>query len=187
MIRHTPPDPDAPRVMLLAAVLYADEASLEAGLRRLETAFAPLAWRGPAHAFDLTDYYAEEMGRGLQRVLVAFRGLVPPGFLVEAKWRAAGVEDALRRGGRRRVNVDVGYLDEFKLVLASFKGRGNKLYLARGVWADMTLTYGRGRFEPLPWSFPDFRDGRYDADLRAIRERYKAALRAGAAREGGGR
>jgi hypothetical protein len=74
--------------------------------------------------------------------------------------------------------VDVGYLDLFKLVLASFKGRGNKLYLERGVWADLTLTYERGAFQSLPWSFPDFRSGRYEEDLRRIRERFRTQLRA---------
>jgi Domain of unknown function (DUF4416) len=166
-----------PRVKPFAALLYADAAALEQALDSLAGAVSPLDWRGPAHPFDLTDYYAAEMGAGLQRVLVAFTRLVPPAWLVAAKHAASGVEDALRSGGRRRVNVDVGYLDLGKVVLASWKARATKLYLERGVWADLTLTYAAGRFEPLPWTFPDFRDGRYDADLHAIRTRYKAQLR----------
>ncbi len=48
------------------------------------------------------------------------------------------------------------------------------------MWADLTLTYAKGRFLAFPWTFPDFRGGRYDADLLAMRERYKARLRQGA-------
>ena len=63
-------------------------------------------------------------------------------------------------------------------MLASFKGRGNKLYLDEGVWADMILVYEQGRFQPLPWSFPDFRAGAYDEDLSRIRGILKAQGRA---------
>ncbi len=172
----TPASPD-PLVKAFAAVLYADAAALEEALPRLAAAFSPLEQRGAPHPFDQTDYYAVEMGAGLQRVLVSFARLEPPGWLVEAKRAAIVIEDALRVAGRRRVNVDVGYLDLGKVVLASSKGRPSKLYLAHGIWADLTLTYAQGRYQPLPWSFPDFRSGRYDAELLALRTRYKAQLR----------
>jgi hypothetical protein len=63
------------------------------------------------------------------------------------------------------------------VTLASFKGRGNKIYLERDVWLDIQLTFERGRLHPLPWTFPDFRAGRYDADLLRIRARYREQAR----------
>jgi len=166
-----------PLVKPFAALLYREPAVLEDALARLAAAFSPVEQRGAAHPFDRTDYYAAEMGGGLQRVLLGFARLEPPGWLVPAKHAAAAVEDALRVDGRRRVNVDVGYVDLGKVVLASSKGRPTKLYLERGVWADLTLTFADGAWHPLPWSFPDFRDGRYHPELLALRERYKAQLR----------
>ena len=121
-----------PLVKPFAAVLYREPAALEAALERLAAAFSPVERRGPPHAFDQTDYYAAEMGDGLQRLLASFARLEAPGWLVAAKHRATAVEDALRSGGRRRVNVDVGYLDLGKVVLASWKGRGSKLYRSAG-------------------------------------------------------
>jgi hypothetical protein len=172
------PEPRAePLVQPFAALLYRDAAALEAALARLAAAFSPVEPRGPAHPFDQTDYYAAEMGPGLQRVLVGFVRLEPAGWLVPAKQAAVACEDALRFEGRRVVNIDVGYVDLGKVVLASGKGRPTKLYLAQGVWADLTLAFAEGRWHPLPWSFPDFRTGRYDAELLALRERYKARLR----------
>jgi Domain of unknown function (DUF4416) len=169
-----------PRVKGFAALLYGADDALLSALERLAQALGPLEPPGAAHPFDVTDYYAAEMGKPLRRVLVPMARLVAPGWLVDAKHAAVAVEDGLRVDGRRRVNLDVGYLDLGKVVLASGKGRPSKLYLERGVWADLTLAYAGGRFQPLPWTFPDFRAGRYDAELHALRERYKAQLREGA-------
>ncbi|MEE8436570.1 MAG: DUF4416 family protein [bacterium] len=186
-----------PLAKYFAAVLYREEEALRQAIARLESAFSPVDHLGAAHPFDQTDYYRTEMGGGLRRALVSFAALASPAGLAEAKHAAAAVEDALRNpAGNRTVNVDVGYLDLFKVVLASFKARGQKIYLGQGVWADLTLTYRGGRFHPFPWTFPDFggddsggddsggddsggdaSGGRYDADLLAIRERYKQQMR----------
>ncbi|MCH7476845.1 MAG: DUF4416 family protein [SAR324 cluster bacterium] len=170
-------DEAAPSVKLFAAILYRDLEWLEQGLERLQGRFGPLDFRGPARRFDFTEFYAAEMGSDLSRCLVGFARLTEPPFLVEAKWQARTIETELAGERGRRVNIDVGYLDLFKVVLASFKGRGNKLYLGREVWADITLTYGKGKFQPLPWSFPDFKAGAYDDDLLELRRIFKAALK----------
>ncbi len=170
-------DRQGPRVKLLAAILFREPAALAESLTRLAAAFSPPDFQGPPHPFTQTDYYRAEMGSGLSRCLVGFSRLVTPQSLPAAKHASAEVEKALTKGGGRSANIDVGYLDLFKVVLASFKARGNKLYLERGVWADMTLYFERGRFHPLPWSFPDFREGAYDDDLHQIRELYKGQLR----------
>ena len=164
-------------VQPIAALLYKETKQLDLAIEALTTALmAQVDFLGSPHPFDQTDYYAQEMGDGLQRVLVSFSPLVEPTFLVEARWKAHAVENQLAKAGNRTINVDMGYLDLFKLVLASFKPRGNKIYLDQGVWADMTLIFEKGRFQPLPWSFPDFKSGVFDKDLLDIRSRYKALL-----------
>ncbi|MDH4247631.1 MAG: DUF4416 family protein [Deltaproteobacteria bacterium] len=171
--RSEPP----PRVQPLAALIYREPSALEAALERLAGQWGPVALAGAAEPFDRTDYYEPEMGAGLMRVLAVFERLQSPEWLIPAKLGAAEIETDLAIQGRRTVNIDVGYLDLFKLVLASFKGRGNKVYLDQGVWADITLIYRQGRFEPLPWSFPDFASGRYETGLKRIREGYRLRLR----------
>lgn len=164
-------------VKLYVAVLFADNARLAQALEALEARFGPLDVRGAPVPFDHTDYYAPEMGSGLRRMIAGFAELVPPPFIVAAKWAARDMEAALSAGGRRRVNLDVGFLDAFKVTLASFKERGNKIYLDRDVWLDIQLTFERGKLHPLPWTFPDFRAGRYDADLLRIRAIYREQSR----------
>jgi hypothetical protein len=85
-------------------------------------------------------------------------------------------KSALENG--RLVNLDVGYLDLNKIVLASFKGAGQKIYLGGGAWADMTARYRGGRYQPFEWTFPDFRNGRYDEEFKTIRKILREQLAA---------
>lgn len=175
---HTPSEALSKRVL---AVIARGPRPPEALWPDLERAFGNLDFKGDFHAFATTDYYRAEFGEGLIRGFVSFRGLTDPDALPVFKREAAALEAAWSKGGRRSVNLDAGYLDPDKLVLASFKRGPCKLYLRDGVYADLLLRYANGRFEPLPWAFPDFQDGRYHKDLLAIREKLKSEMRKGRA------
>jgi hypothetical protein len=172
-------------VKLLVAALWADERALRSARDSLQEAWGTIDFEGADHPFDVTDYYQAEMGSNLRRRLLSFARLVPPPFLVQAKLEAVEIEDRLRSrrdrsaGGPsgRAVNLDAGYLDNHKLVLASLKRAGQKIYLDRGVHADIIVRYAHGRFKPFEWTFPDFRDGRYDQELLEIRRLYMEELR----------
>jgi len=162
----------------LAAILH--PRGFDAGgllLPALEERFGRVDFRGEAHPFSMTDYYAPEMGPDLDRTIVSFEPLGTPDGLVRAKLLAAEIEARFAVDGNRRVNVDVGYVDFFKVVLASFKEGPQKIYLGEGVYADPVLMFHEGRFKPFEWSFPDFRAGTYMEDLRAIRAIYRQARR----------
>lgn len=171
-----PPQPVDP-VKLLIAVLWSDADSLATALVRLQHFWGEIDFTGPDRLFDVTDYYAEEMGVTLHRRLAAFAELFPSEQIRHAKLDCIEIERELsvRRG--RRVNLDVGYLDHSKIVLASVKFAGQKIHLGDGIYADMIARYGHGRYQPFDWTFPDFRDGRYDEELAAIRRTYMQQLR----------
>lgn len=164
-------------VKLLAAILRSPCCPIEDVQQILIRAWGEIDYAGPDRPFDMTDYYEAEMGPGLQRRLVSFAVLAPPESIVAAKHACNEIEDRLASAGGRTVNLDIGYLDHNKIVLASFKGAGQKIYLGEGVWADMAARYKNGKYLPFEWTFPDFRDGRYDEELSKIRRIYLNRLR----------
>jgi hypothetical protein len=164
-------------VKLFVAVLWAEHVSIREAVERLIARWGKIDFSGLDHPFDSTDYYQSEMGERLRRRLVSFQELVPPDCLISAKHICNEIEDLLSEEGNRTLNLDIGYLDHNKVVLASFKSAGQKIYLSNGVWADMVARYRGGKYVPFEWTFPDFRDGRYDQELNQIRHRYLDQLR----------
>ena len=157
--------------------MWRDPQVRDDGLHRLRDAWGPTDYEGTDRPFDVTDYYSREMGSGLQRRIIAFRDTICPSRLATAKRKCNQIEDDLADNGRRRINLDVGTLDLGKIVLASYKDGGRKIYLQDGVYADCVALYQKGRFEYLPWTFPDISDGRYEGDFIAIRLLYRRQLR----------
>jgi hypothetical protein len=161
-------------VKVIAAVLYKERDPVDKALEILSRSWGRVDYESPALPFDVTDYYHREMGSPLSRLIVSFENLLSPSALAEIKRDAMQVEKALLNpGGGRSVNLDSGYMDYDKVVLASVKPGPYKVYVRDDIWADMTLHYEKGAFRPFPWTFADFRDGRYDKSFLRIREIFK--------------
>jgi hypothetical protein len=168
---------EADPVKLFVAVLWADNEALQRAVSMMEEYWGEVDFAGPDHVFNSTDYYEPEMGSNLNRRLISFLQLFPPDHLSRAKHISNDIEDKLSEGNGRPVNLDAGYLDHNKIVLASFKGAGQKIYLGNCVWADFIARYRSGRYQPFDWTFPDFKDGRYDLELSKIRNIYRKQIR----------
>ncbi|MBI3925078.1 MAG: DUF4416 family protein [Armatimonadetes bacterium] len=145
----------------------------------LEERFGAIALRSPPYRFDLSPYYAREMGPELHRYWYSFEQLFSPELVPESRRFTGQAEERFSREGRRRVNLDPGYLDHGKLVLASWKQAPDKIYLGTGVWAHVCLRFRSGRFEAPDHSFPDFRDGRYAPFFTQARGLYRRLLARG--------
>ena len=166
-------EPKEPQpVKLLLGVLYAAEEDLCWAKGRLEEEFGPIDYVSIPSPFLITNYYEKEMGPDLKRVFFSFLHLVDPGTLASIKLRTNRLEEERLQNGKRRVNLDPGYMDFFKIVLASGKFGGQKIYLGQGICADLALYYDRG-WKPYDWGFPDFRQGGYNQIFTTIRGIYK--------------
>jgi len=128
--------------------------------------------------FDHTTYYAAEMGAGLLRQIVTFEKLVDPAYLPDIKIATNALETRWLAAGRRRVNLDPGYVSLAKLVLATTKDHGHRLYLRDGIYAEVTLRFRDGHFHPWEWTYPDYASPTYLALFDAIRAHYLQQLRA---------
>ena len=170
---------EAEQVKYLCAILVPDGIDPEEELYpSLEEIFGKMDFRGALHPFRVSDYYEDEMGPNLSRLIVSFGRLDSPTSLVRLKHATTALEGDFAREGSRTINIDPGYMDYFKVVLASFKQGPQKIYLGEGVYADPVMLYQHGAFTYLPWTFPDFKSGIYDRDLTAIRRIYRDARRA---------
>ena len=168
---------DIESVKLVAAILYREPKAYLQAKQLMEKTFSKIDHEGTFFDFEDSDYYEKEMGAGLKKGLISFEKRVNPAALVEIKHQAHALENQLSIENNRSVNIDVGYLDLFKLVLASFKGRSNKIYMGRRIWADMILYFEKGQYQSFVWTFPDFKRGLYDKDLKEIRNRLKLQVK----------
>lgn len=160
--------------MLFIAILAPDPLLAEAETA-LGAAFGSFDLRSRTFPFSFTDYYQAEMGPHLYRRFVASRTLIPQETLPEIKHRTIWIEKqfSLSEEGRyrRRVNLDPGYLTPAKIVLASTKDYAHRIYLGKGIFGDLHLKYEQGAYQPLPWTYPDYRTQdalTFFADLRQI-------------------
>jgi hypothetical protein len=152
-----PPSP----VLLLIAASSRHEAALVWGLREAEAEFGPAAAVSDAFDFTETNYYDAEMGVGLKKQFWVFANPVDPGRLAAIK-RQTNFCEAEYAGLKthtepRPLNLDPGYLTLAKLVLASTKDHAHRIYLADGIYAEVTLSYRRGGWQPFDWTYPDYR------------------------------
>lgn len=166
-------------VKVVAAVLFEERGGhWDETCRAMAEAWGEIDLFGEAIPFTFTDYYAPEMGDSLVRQFVGFGRLVEADSLARLKHEANAIEERSLVAGKRTVNIDVGYVDYHKLILASTKEGPHRVYVGGGIWADITLLYRKGEFHPLPWTFLDFTTGAYTAFLLEARNRYRAQIRA---------
>jgi hypothetical protein len=102
---------------------------------------------------------------------------VRPQDIVEIKWKTNDLENKESQGGKRKINIDPGYVALERLVLTTGKNYTHRIYLSRGIYADLTLIFQRGGFSPLAWTYKDYGDPEIIDYFNEIRERYKKQIR----------
>jgi len=169
-----PSIPEPARVIV--SVLAADRQALSAAKSLLVRELGPLDEEIGPLAFNYTSYYNGEMGQGIMRWLWCFADLVDREALVGIKGLTNTVEQAYTVEGKRRFNLDPGLMTLGNFVLATGKNNAHRIYLGKGIFADLTLVFRAGTYRPLEWTYPDYADRELIAILNRLRESYKCRL-----------
>ena len=167
----------AEAVKLITSLFSGDAGLLDGTIRALSAKYGQADFVSALVPFDYTSYYSKEFGGSLMRRFVSFEKLVRPESLPDIKRWTNDLEKSLSEEGRRRVNIDPGYLAKAHLILATAKGYTHRPYLRDGVYADLTLIYQDKGFRTLPWTYPDYASAEVIGMLGRIRERYIVQLK----------
>lgn len=147
--------------------------------------FGAIELVSPIWPFEMTTYYRDEIGPDILRQFAAFEGVFAMDELAAVKLTTNAMELRLSReffddAERRRINIDPGYVQLNALALASTKPQAHRIYLGRGIYAEVTLLYERGGWRSNPRTYRDYASDQYHAFLTQVRERVKKYMREGA-------
>ncbi len=160
-------------VKLIFSVLYSREEDFAPLLSTADARYGPVDFVSERLAFEFTDYYEPEMGKGLGRRMIGFGPLIAPDRLVSVKiWANEHEGQNVNDRGGRKINIDPGYLAASKFILATGKDYSHRIYIGEGVWGDLTLMFKKGGFAPLPWTYPDYGSEPLLGILNQLRKKY---------------
>ena len=157
-----------PKVKRIAGILYPDESYLSWSVDMLAKIWGIPELISDPVPFDKTSYY-DDISPNLTRIFLCFPGLVNAGGLADWKHEAINIE-AMSRQPVRAVNIDPGYIDGARLILASTIDHTHRIYLRDGIFAEVTMRYRFKKWAAFDYTFPDFASGAYDEFLLAARK-----------------
>jgi len=166
-----------PPVKLIIGFIFKEESILNEAKAILVRRFGKIDFESQTLPFVHTNYYEKEFGKDLKRKFTSFTKLVLPYDLPKIKIITNKIESNLSSGSSRLINIDPGYLELAKLILASTKDYKHRIYLKRGIYAEVTLFYQDKTFQSWQWTYPDYRTPEYIAIFNRIRQIYAQQIK----------
>jgi hypothetical protein len=159
-------------VCLILALTYQKLEEAEQALDLFTEQVGNIAMASEPFQFNHTRYYEDEMGSQLFKLFYAFEKLIDPMDIVRIKLFSNQIEEKFSDQGKRRVNLDPGYLEAAKLILATSKNFSHRIYLGSGIYGDVQLFWRNGRFQMNPWTYPDYQEQQTLLFLTRLRDHY---------------
>jgi len=167
-------------VKLFIGVLVSHAKVLPEVEERLIAAYGPIDHKSPVIPFDFTDYYEAEMGDIIDRAFFSFERLIEADQLPEIKRQTNQLETdmaPMMAGMKRPVNLDPGYIELAKVLLASTKNFYHRIYLGGGIFAEVTMHFKNNTYQFFPWTYPDYQSKDYQEFFIRVRQLYRSQLR----------
>jgi len=162
-----------PKVKLVAGIITNNDTVYEKTKKILIRYFGNTDFESAAFDFNYTKYYEEEMGKGLKRRFLGFKKLIPPERIAKIKVMTNKIEKRFSVKGKRQINIDPGYVNLSKLVLATTKDYKHRIYLGKGIFGEITLFFTNDTFQGWDCTYPDYRAQDYINTFNAIRGLYQ--------------
>lgn len=160
-------------VKLIIGFIFNDENALIKAKSRLKKYFGRIDFESITLPFTHSDYYDKEFGKNLKRQFISFQKLINAERLADIKIISNKIEENLASNHcLRKINIDPGYLDMAKLILATTKDFVHRIYLKKGIFSEITLFYRDKSFSPWEWTYPDYRTNEYLSIFNQIRNIY---------------
>lgn len=170
--------PEKPiQAKLVIGLFTKDKSILPKLTEQIAGAYGAIDIVSPWFSFDYTSYYEPEMGGPLFRRMLAFENLICQEDLPDIKLATNRIEGNFSKENRRRVNIDPGYMTPERFVLATGKNFTHRIYIGKGIYADLTLIFTKNRFQTLDWTYPDYADHEMRSFLVLVRNRYMIKLK----------
>jgi hypothetical protein len=171
------PDP----VKLIIGILGCNADAVNTAVEMIKAKFGDCDIESPTWPFSHTEYYAEETGQEIVKKFVTIEKLIAPDTLAAIKHKTNKMEmklaDMLDGNLSRPVNLDPGYIEPSKLVLASTKNFSHRIYIGKKIWAEVTLIYNKGRWTTFEYTFPDHKEERYHYFFSQVRDKLVQQLK----------
>ncbi|MDD5331533.1 MAG: DUF4416 family protein [Candidatus Nanoarchaeia archaeon] len=160
------------KVKLFCGMTHRDMKEVEVILKRLEKKFGKIESISDEFSFNFTDYYTDEIGTDLKKKFIIFRDLIDPEEIVKVKLFTNKLENKYSINGKRIFNLDPGYLNAEHLILPSAKPRPHRVYLRKGIYADMIYVFGKNEVFDFKHTFPDFKQDFVKKFFLELRKKY---------------
>ncbi len=165
------------KVKLVIGFIFKESAAFEKARLAVSKKIGPFDLESAIFNFTHTDYYAGEFGGGLKRKFLSLKRLVGPEDIYKVKLATNAIEKRLSESGKRLVNIDPGYITESKLILLTTKDHGHRIYLGKGIYAEVTLKFRNGSFGPDETTYPDYRTSECISFFNGMRAAYREGLK----------
>ena len=159
---------------LIVGVIYSDKEIFERAMKMLTDAFGEVDDVCEEFSFseEFSNYYDDELGgEGLRRIY-SFKEHVDASRQAEIKEMTNEFERILSVEGNRKINLDPGFINHGRLMLATTKKAGFRIPLKNGIYTELTLFYARGEWHKFPWTYRDYQSKRVQSFLTKVRNKY---------------
>ena len=160
---------------LIIGVIYNDMSVYMRAIELLTQRFGPIDDESERFSFsrEFSSYYDEELGGEGMRVILSFERLVAPDEQADIKLYTNALEIELSGESEGRlINLDPGFINHGRLMLATTKNAGFRIPLRDGIYTELTLFWAKGEWHKLPWSYRDYQSEKVQNFLTRVRHSY---------------